>query len=251
MTVDVVYITYRKDLSWICYSMQLLYKHLRGAFGVIVRAEENCKDVINTWGLPVKYYYTEPWSDGYAFAMYQKLIADQYSQADVIMLLDSDHILLEPAHIDDFLDQGKPIVRYRNWDEDPNDSDLTVGQRIWSPPIERTMGMQLDKNYMVGPPFMFWRETFTGVRTRVEEVTGLPFHDAIYSDAHYDYKKFLQHPMKFCDYEALGLYAAKFEPDRYVLKPHLRGAPWPFRVYWSHGDWTPNLQAKLDALLAA
>lgn len=251
MTLDVVYSTYWKDLSWICYSMQLLHKHFRAAFGVHVLAEEDCKQVTDTWGLPrTTYHFTKPWKDGYAFAMYQKAIADTYSQADLVLLMDSDHMLMEPVYLEDLLSHAKPIIRFRDWDEDPNDPALLVGKAQWGPPTARCLGIPLDRDYMVGPPFMFWRDTFAKMRQRVEDVIGLPFHDAVYSDRPYDYKQFLSHPKVFCDYEALGLYAAKFEPERYNLQHHPRGSHWPWRVYWSHGDWTPALRAKLDELLA-
>jgi hypothetical protein len=251
MTLDFVYVTHLKDLHWACYSMQLLHKHFRGAFGVHVRAEPNCEEAIKTWELPrTTYHYVEPWADGYNFQMYMKMIADQYSKADLIALLDSDHLLLEPLHFEDLLDHGKPLIGYRNWDDDPNDSDLTVGRNQWGPPIMRTMGIELDREYMVRPPFVFWRETFAKVRSRVEEFMGLPFFDAVYSSHPYDYKSFLTHPKMFCDYEALGLFAIKFEPERYALKHFPRGSHWPLRVYWSHGDWTPELHNALDLQLA-
>jgi hypothetical protein len=252
MTVDVVYTSYRKDLNWLCYSMQLLHKHLRGAFGVQVIVNRDCKDVTDTWGLPrTQYHFVDPWPDGYAFAMAQKASADKYSDADLILLMDSDHILLEPLHIDDLLEKGVPIIRYRNWDEDPNDTDLTVGLKVWGPPTERVMGVKLDKNYMIAPPFAFWHDTFPKLRARIEQVVGLPFEKAVFSDVPFDYRKFMKHPKVFCDYESLGLYAAKFQPGRYALVHQPRGTYWPLRVYWSHGDWNAALQAKFDALLAA
>jgi hypothetical protein len=250
--LTVFYVTYRKDLCWIVYSAQLLHKHFRAAFDTVICAEEDCRDVCETWGLPrTTYHYTKPWPDGYAFAMYQKTMADQFTDADLICLMDSDHILLEPAYLEDFMDHGKPIIRYRDWDEDPNDPSLIIGQQQWAPPTERVMGSSLDKDYMVGAPFIFWRDTFLGVRNRVEEVTGLPFHDAVYSDRPYVYTNFLNHPKVYCDFESLGLYGAKFQADRYHLVHHPRGLHWPFRTYWSHGDWTPSLQARFDGLLAA
>jgi hypothetical protein len=33
---------------------------ISASFGVVVRAEEDCKEVIDTWGLTVKCYYTKP-----------------------------------------------------------------------------------------------------------------------------------------------------------------------------------------------
>jgi hypothetical protein len=99
--------------------------------------------------------------------MYQKLTGDQCSQADLIMLLDSDHIFLEPAHLEDFLDHLKPIIRHREWEEDPNDSALVVGKQIWRRPIER---IKLDRVYMIRPAFLFWRDTFpAGSTARIRQ----------------------------------------------------------------------------------
>jgi hypothetical protein len=246
-------VTYRKDLSWICYSAQLLHKYFRAAFNTVICAEEDCRDVCSTWGLPrTTYVYTKPWPDGYHFAMYTKATADQYCpDADLIMVLDSDHLLLEAARLEDFMDHGKPILHYRNWDDDPNDPVLLESRNQWGPPTERVLGISLDKDYMVGAPFLFWRDTFAEMRDRVEGVLGLPFQDAVYSDTPYDYHQFLSHPKRFCDYEAMGLFAAKFQSERYALIHHEQGIHYPFRIYWSHGDWTAALRSKLDSLLAA
>jgi hypothetical protein len=250
-TLAVVYVTYRQDLCWIVYSLQLLAKHLKGNYRIVVRAEPDCEEIITQWGIPATYHYVKPWPDGYAFKMYQCLIADQFTEADLIMLVDSDHMLLEPTHLGRFFEEGKPIVRYRPWNDEPNDPGLVEGWRQWAPPVQRTLGIPLDMDYMLGPPFIFHRETFPALRNRVEEVTGLPFHDAVYSDKPYHYQNFLTHPKVFCDYEALGLYAAKFESQRYALVRHVKGGHWPFRVYWSHGDWNAGLATHFQAIVDA
>ena len=250
-TTTVVYVTYKKDLCWIVYSLQLLTKYLKGNYRIVVRAEPDCEEILRTWGVPVTYHYVKPWPDGYAFAMYQKATADLYCESDLVMLLDSDHILTRECSVGDFLHDGNPILRYRRWDEDPNDASLTEGYRQWAAPTERTIGIPLDYDYMLGPPFLFWRDTFQAMRNRVEDVTGFSFNDAVYSATPYNYQNFLRHPKVFCDYEALGLYAAHFEPKRYHL---LRSKPsdpnWPFRVYWSHG-WNQSIANEVDALLRA
>jgi hypothetical protein len=252
MNLEVFYVSYRRDLHWLAYSLQLLFKHLRGSYHVTVHLEENCRDVVSEWRVPVHYIFEKRiWPDGYHWAMSRKALADTYVKGDPIMLLDSDHMLMEPAYVEDFIEDGFPTIRYRDWDEDPNDQSLVVGRAKWGPPTERVLGIPLDRDYMIGPPFVFLRDTFRGMRQRIEEITGLPFADVVRSEVPFDYKRFLDHEMHFCDYEALGLYAAKFQPERYILKHHPRGTHWPFRVYWSWGDWSPGLQAKLDDLLAA
>jgi hypothetical protein len=49
---------------------------------------------------------------------------------------------------------------------------LIVGKKIWGPPTERTLGVELDRDYMVGPPFIFWRDTFSLVRARIARNNG-------------------------------------------------------------------------------
>jgi len=90
----------------------------------------------------------------------------------------SDHIFSEQAHLEDFLDYLKPIIRYREWEEDPNDSAVVVGKQIWRRPIER---IKPDRDYMIGPAFLFWRDTFPAGRERVDEVITLLFHYATFS----------------------------------------------------------------------
>lgn len=249
MKIDCVYCTYRKDLPWINYSLRLLRWHLEGSYGIVVRAEADCEDLVKQWKLPGRWTYYQPWPDGYAFSMYQKEISDQHSDADLLMLWDSDHMLLERTDFSCFLENGKPIIRYREWDDDLNDNLLATAKRIWSPPVERLLGRPLDRDYMWAPPFVFHRSTFVACRNRIEEVTGLPFYDAVYSGVPYSHQNFLQHRMVNCDYEVLGCFAANFESDRYVLKHYEPNKPWPVRVYWSHGGLSREIKAELDALL--
>jgi hypothetical protein len=82
----------------------------------------DCKEIVDHWGFTnVTYIYAKPWPDGYHFAMFEKLCADNYTDTELIMLLDSDHLLLEPVPIENFFWENKPVIRYREWDEDPSD----------------------------------------------------------------------------------------------------------------------------------
>jgi hypothetical protein len=62
----------------------------------------------------------------------------------------------------------------------------------------------------------------------------------------------MTHPMKLADFEALGLCAAKLEPDRYSFR-HNEDRPkdWPFKLFWSHGGITPQIEAELEGYLRA
>jgi hypothetical protein len=83
------------------------------------------------------------------------------------------------------------------------------------------------------------------------EVTGQGFLEAVYSETPFRAENFLNHPMRFADYEALGLYAAKFQADRYAVKRRPLHKDWPWRLFWSHGGLSPALEAEFKDRLSA
>lgn len=241
MKVTIVYVSYRKDLIWLVHSLQLLFKYLKGDFKVVVRLDADCHPIVKEWGVPVRYCYLHhPWPDGYSHAMYQKMIADDYVDwdTDVIWLLDSDHMLMHEAHVDQFFSDGKPIVHYAQWDELPPDY-ARVAQVKWCEPTQRAIGIPLDRDYMITPPMAFYPDTFRSVRQRITSINAKSLIDFAYSDVPFKAANFMDHPMTICDYETLGLYAASFESDRYAIRPVPK--EWPFKVFWSHGDFPPEL----------
>jgi len=238
---------HKKDLTWLYLSLRLLLKYWQTPGNIIVRLEEDCREDIANWNLGslVIYRYIQPWPDGYTFQMYQKMISDDFSSAEILVLCDSDLMLLAPASLDLLMHDGKPIVEYCNWSEGDK-----VAEQKWRGPTSRVMGIDLDRDYMVQAPFCFWRETFSKVRQQIVNTTGKGFFESIYSGVPFHPQAFLSHPMTIADYEALNLYAVKKEPDRYFLRSNAsRPLDWPFRLYWSHGDWSPEVEQFLTSKL--
>jgi hypothetical protein len=245
---DIVIVSHKKDLCWLEYCLRLLRKNWREYSRIIVRVEEDCREIVEKWAMPgVEFYYVVPWPDGYAFQMYQKMISDDYTDADLLMLVDSDLMLVEPFDLGTLLESGLPVIYYLEWCEQKNG----VAEKVWRRPTSQLMGLDLDRDYMVSPPFLYWRETLQRTRRRIVQQMGMSFFDAVYSDHPFDFKRFMDHPHKFADFEALGLCASNFQLDRYRLK-HLskRPEPYPFRLYWSHGDWNLKVKNQLENLLA-
>jgi hypothetical protein len=179
--------------------------------------------------------------------MYCKMTADDFSDAALIILWDSDVMLTAPASLDRLLWNGKPIIEYQEWGE-----AVTNSERVWRGPTSRMVGMNLDGEYMCGVPFIYWRETFSKTRNQIARTHRRSFLDCIYSDVPFKAESFLSHPMKLADFEALGLCAARFEPHRYSFRPNnARPLDWPFKLYWSHGGLETAIQYELDGFLAS
>jgi hypothetical protein len=247
MTCDIVIVSCRRDLTWLYLSLRLLLKYWLTPGDIVVRVEPDCREDIANWNLGerVIYRYVNPWRDGYTFQMYQKMIADDFSPAEILVLCDSDLMLLAPASLETLMHEGKPIIEYCEWHEGDR-----IAERKWRGPTSRIMGIDLDRDYMVQAPFIFWRDTFSKTRQRIVEVTGQGFFEAVYSDVPFHAANFMNHPVTFADYEALNLYGVKFQAERYFLRANSeRPANWPFRLYWSHGDWSPEVERFLTSKL--
>jgi hypothetical protein len=246
MNADIVMVSHRPDLGWLKYSIRLIHKYWTPTPRIIVRLDEDCRSEVEQWSIDAEYYYVKPWPDGYTFQMYQKMTADDFTDSELIILWDSDVMLTGPANLGWIFWEGKPIIEYQEWSQAVDNSE-----RIWRGPTSRMMGMDLDREYMCGVPFIYWRSTFQKTRYQIARTHRRSFFDCIYSDVPFSAATFMTHPMKLADFEALGLCAAKLEPNRYTFR-HNKDRPknWPFKLYWSHGGLSAEIQAELDALLA-
>jgi uncharacterized protein DUF6492 len=246
MKVDIFRISFRDDLTWLYYSTRLLLKYWQEESQIYVRLDEDCRETVQSWDLgpKVTYQYIKPWPDGYTQQMYEKMFADHVSDADLFMLCDSDLMLYEPCSLELLMQDGKPIIEWCEWADSP------VAEQVWRRPTSQLMGMDLDRDYMVQSPFLWWRDTFALTRKHIESVTGKSLYEAVYSDVPFRAENFLHHPIKFSEHEALNLFAVKHQPERYYVRRNTeRPAHWPWRLYWSHGDWSPGLKVHIESLL--
>jgi hypothetical protein len=248
----------RSQLNWLCYCLQFLEKNwMDRAYEVVVMVDEDCKEVIRTWG-PIKnviYCYCQPWPDPYMHALWCKANADMFTRGDPIILLDCDTLLMEPVNLAEYIDGGerrvtKILLPYLEWRDR---GDNGGAQSIWPGIVKRSTGYDLDKDYMVSRPWIFARSTFYGARLMVEQHKNMPFYAATYSDHPYKWEEYARHPFTFCDLENLGLYAAKFQEGTYRVRDlaQWKGRRDCFKDYWSHTPWTAELVDHLEGHLTA
>jgi len=246
-TTDILRISCKKDLEWLYFSTRLILKFWQTPSRIFIRLDQDCEPIVKDWNLgpQVIYSYIEdPWPDGYTMQMYQKMYADKISDAELIISWDSDLMLFAPASIETLMYEGKPVIEWCDWVDSP------VSERVWRGPCEQVMGIPLHCELMIQCPFLWWRDTYRLCREHIEAVHGKPLRDVIYSDVPFRAENFLAHPMKFAEHHCLNLYAVRFQPKRYHLR-HTKDRPadWPFRLYWSHGDWSAGLKTHIESLL--
>jgi hypothetical protein len=216
--VSLFWKSWSRDLSLLQYSLRSSYRHWKEEGERVVAVDQECKEELERYGFydefpDVKWRYVTPWPDRYMHQAVVKTYADEFCKGDLLMLVDSDMIFREACSLEDFIEDGKPVIHYLPYAEKPGDPS-----EVWIKPTQRCIDFPLENDYMVQGPFIYWRETFLGMRNRVVEVTRTGFTDAVHSDHPFDHKKFMEHPFTFCEFNCLGLYAHRFEADRYVFQ---------------------------------
>jgi hypothetical protein len=251
MRCDVLVISHLPDIPWLFYCVQLLEKNWKEPNSkIVIRLEEDdgSKEAVKDWKVKnAVYRYIKTMPDGYTGKMASTLISDDFSDADLLLLIDSDCMLLEPTVLSDIMEDGKPVIQYLEWSE-----QHPVAEKKWRWCTSKVLGIDVDREYMIAMPCLFWRETFNATRRQIVNTTGKGFFEAVYSDVPFKSSNFLEHPNTFADYEALGCYAAHCEPEKYVVQHRDIAAArcnWPFKLYWSHGGISQETREFLEEKL--
>jgi hypothetical protein len=155
-------------------------------------------------------------------------------------------MLLEPADASVFFDE-LPIIPYITYEE----HHALFPHSPWQKVTERVMKIHSKHHYMPLMPICYWSNTFRQLRRYVVEQhkEADNFREAVYSDVPFDPANFVEHPISFCDYDCLGLFAATFEPQQYVFKRPEEMPPNPFKQFHSWSEWNENTPKILDRLL--
>jgi hypothetical protein len=250
----------KSQLHWLCYNLQFLERNWTTPdTEVVVMLDEDCRDVVSTWG-PLKnviYCYGEPWPNRYMHALWCKANADLFTRGDPIVLLDCDILMIKQGGLGDYLVTApdgfnKIILPVLDWKDR---GDGGIAEKLWTKIFTDSTGYVLDRDYMVSHPWVFTRSTFYGARLLVEEHRNMPFYAATYSRETFDHRGYLDHPFTFCDLENFGFYAANYQSGTYWVRDwhqmHQEGYQKKFEDQWSHSDFTKEVQDRLNGLLYA
>lgn len=169
---------------------------------------------------------------GYLTQQIAKLCWHTYTDADAVMMLDSDTILRREVSPTDFLRDGRPVWYYGTWD--------TQGGKKWRPGSEIVIGRDPPFSYMREHPFFLSRDATRGFHAHVERRFGKGIAD-VYFDENI--------PAVISEFECFGAFLGCVDPSGYVLEEII--VPRGFVVqHWSWGGLDAETEARLEALLA-
>lgn len=247
MRCDIVIKTWFNDLGWLKYSLRFLAKNwLATDSRTIVLADEDCRDTIEAWGLTrVDVFYVRPWSDGYTHAMVTKTTADEYSDADLILLWDSDVMMTNPLSLKSMMENGLPILRFTDY----NSFEKEYPHAPWRKVVRRLF-LTEPVFYYTFLPALYWRSSFQAMRRYLARLHHRNFLDLTYSNVPFYPERFNSHPITFADHEALGFYCRLAERKRYVFKPETERFDCWGKQYHSWTQWNEKTRSELENALA-
>jgi hypothetical protein len=174
MTCDVFIRSYRNDFQWLKYCLRSCEKHLSGFNRIHIAIPADDIRIYQPHSHEVV-HIVDNWSDDYIGQQYTKLCADMFCYSDFILHVDSDCIFTSPTSPQDFMFNEKAVILHEDGVETP-----------WVPIVARTMGFNMESEYMRRLPMIYPRWIYAGFREFIEKQHGMklkewmkiqPFHE--------------------------------------------------------------------------
>lgn len=163
MVIDIFIKTYHKDFIWLEYCLASIRKFATGFRKIIIISDDDGHKIPAHFvkDLPVSIYYKKlPTSRpsnsangiGYMWQQIIKLNWHIYTDADAVLILDSDWMLTTPTKPEDFMIDGKFTWGFRDWEN--------AGRAIcWKEPTEFLIKQPVDYEAMCISGFVLLRDT--------------------------------------------------------------------------------------------
>lgn len=153
---DIYIKTWSRDFPWLEYCLKSIARYAKGFRQIIVESET----LPSSGFIPVQFKWVESKDrqPGYLWQQRCKLYADQHTDADYILYMDSDTIFTRDVTPEYFMRGGKPVWLYTMFDKARKD------QQVWKPVMHKFVGIEPDREMMRRHPFMAPRKALTILR---------------------------------------------------------------------------------------
>lgn len=259
MATSIVIRTYHKDIEWLKLCLRSIEIYASGFRDVIVLFPEVDKEghdwsFLNQSKCGMADFFAHAIkpvvADGYIDQQYSKMTADRYTDADEILFIDSDTILIRPTGPSAFRFQGKPYLLYTPYQLFPADTDMP-----WQAPTEKALSHQVAYEFMRRLPIMMKRELLELTRAFMASVHGVSL---------VDYLRNVKN-REFSEFNVLGAYAYYHAPRLATFiptdTPHLSASGVTYtptglpevhaRQFWSWGNHEAQMQEARQYLESA
>lgn len=175
---------------------------------------------------------------GYWEQTYVKMVADHYTNAELIFFMDSDWVFRRTASESDFLfEERLPIIYWETFEYFRNRHPGVLG---WKPMVEAALKTDVQGEFMRAPGFLYWSDSLKRFRDHLEALHKMPFLDIVHSVP----------KGGFSEFNCLGAYLYTQEQDSYHwVQTEYPGDWWPIKSYWSWGGITPEIEQDLRRIV--
>lgn len=207
--------TYHKDLKWLNYCLESIHKNLSG-WSEIVICIPTGQETLLSHLTSEKVVTCKIYKDDYLGQQISKIQAHHHCKGDYILFVDSDVIFKPNANVLDYFYENKPIILKANYN--------SVGEAIcWKKPTEKLFKEKIEFEYMRFAPQIFHKSTLE-----------------MFNDSFPDIENYVisQPYRQFSEFNALGFYAEKMQPDDYSITDVTNGVPEYLPKNKAHQFWS-------------
>lgn len=244
MTCDIFLRSYAADLPWVPWALRSIHKFVTGIREIIVVVPANDYEQFKGLNLTKEALassrFAAPEFDDYLVQQADKLHADLYTDADLILYWDSDVIAIRPFSPLTLMLGGRPRCLETPFEKLVNADGSPATP--WKEIAERALGHPVGKERMRSHPMMTHRSALIGLREYMEALHKKPLVDYIAS----------QPGRQFSEFNILHSWAARHSPHLFTFwDTEERGVPEPFvKQFHSWSGITPEIRAEMERILA-
>lgn len=233
------------DLGWLDYCLRSARKYWISDLSPIVVVTPECQERMPASSQGCEIIYEPQLEDHHLGQMFIKMNADQYTDAPLIAIADSDCLFKRRCSVEDFMVDGKPVIWIEHYGTLLQRSNLI--DREFYENYRIIVGQALhiipEHEFMREQPFIFYREHIRDTREKIESVMNEPLIDVM--------KKW--NSRYFSEFNLLGAYCWHNHYDLYHWKDYLSPHESLMRQFhsWSQSpDEAGPIGAEVSAILS-
>ena len=223
--------TYHRDIKWLNYCLESIHKNLVGWSEIIICIPTGQETLLSHL-TSEKVVTCKIYKDDYLGQQISKIQAHQHCKGDYILFVDSDVIFKPNANVLDYFYENKPIILKANYN--------SVGEAIcWKKPTEKLFNEKIEFEYIRFAPQIFHKSTLE-----------------MFNESFPDIENYVmsQPYRQFSEFNALGFYAEKMQPNDYSIIDISNGVTEYFPENnaiqkWSWGGISEEIKKELESYL--
>lgn len=236
--------SYAADLPWVPYALRSIHKFVSGVRDIIISVPEEDLQAFKGLNLAVEKLVQSKVPTGamdpYLGQQLDKLMADEYTNADYILYWDSDCIAIRPFKPHDLLVERRPRCLMTPYSKlvKPDGSSDTPWQAVTEKAVDHTVEFE----FMRSHPFIVSWFALGEFREFMQNTHGCSVGEYIAK----------QPGRSFSEFNALHAWAYYRAPHLfYWWNTEIDGVPEPLvKQWWSWGGITPEIRAEMERILA-